>query len=199
MSADLESVSTSPSPVPRRDDRSMLWLGLIRNVMLGRDGLTRDVLLHALESSGAEDGQSYLTTDNVTFGASRDEVYDVVLRFEDRLELVLGRSTPCMVRSLAWLRELVAEDRFAHFDDHWETEVGFLHHNAPAVDESRIVNTRRTVLVEVRAREILTARPRTGGARPHVNRLLEQATSSPATARGWSTLQRIAETASPAP
>ena len=170
-------------------------MGLVRNVMLGRDGLTRDVLLRSLDATGAEEGRSYLTTGNVTFRAGRDEIDAVVSRFEDLLAQVVGRSTPCIVRPLAWLQELVAEDRFVGYDDGWETEVGFVRHNVSTLDRSRIADPQRTVLVEVRAHEVLSARPRSGGARPHVNRLLEQATGSPATARGWSTLERIAGTA----
>ena len=41
-------------------------------------------------------------------------------------------------------------------------------------------------------RELATARPRKGSARPHVNTLLERASGQPATARAWATLRRIA-------
>jgi len=118
----------------------------------------------------------------------------VVQRVEHGIQQVLGREEMFAVRSVTWLRSLVAEDRFANFVDaaDWETEVAFLRHDAPVVDRNRIGDSRRTVLVEVRSREVLAARPRSGGARPHVNRLLEQAANLPATARGWSTLERIA-------
>ena len=170
----------------------MQWVGLVRNVMLGREGLSRDVLLEVVRAAGGLQARSYLTTGNVSFHAAPQELDRVVETIENGIERVLGRKEMVAVRSLPWLRGLVAEERFARFDADWETEVAFLRHDAPVVDLNRIGNPRRTVLVEVRSREILTARPRTGGARPHVNRLLEQASNTPATARGWSTLQRIA-------
>jgi hypothetical protein len=131
------------------------WLGLIRNVMVGREGLDRSVLLDLAARAG-------------------------------RRELVAQRPVP-------WLQELESVDRFTGYDpDEWVFEVAFVRHDAPALDISLLDDPKRTVIVEARAGEVLAARPRTGGARPHVNRLLEAATGRPATSRGWSTLQRVA-------
>ena len=170
----------------------MLWLGLVRNVMLGREGLSRAVLLDLVTAAGGGDARSHLGTGNITFAADPEAVGGVVTRLEDGIARVIGRRETVAVRSLTWLRELVAVDRFASVDGEWETEVAFLRHDASPVDAARLGDPRRTVLVEVREREVLSARPRSGGARPHVNRLVEQATGQPATARGWSTLVRIA-------
>lgn len=175
----------------------MHWVGLVRNVMLGREGLTQDVLLDVVGDAGGLDGRSHLTTGNVTFHADRQELDSVVERLENGIEQILGRREICAVRQVTWLQGLVAQDRFQHFGREWETEVAFLRHDAPVIDRNRIGDPRRTVLVAVLRREVLTARPRSGGGRPHVNRLLEQASQSPATARGWSTLQRIVQSLPP--
>lgn len=176
----------------------MQWVGLVRNVMLGREGLSRDVLLEVVDAAGGSGARSYLTTGNVTFHADPDALDHVVESIEDGVEQVLGRREIVAVRAVPWLRAFVAVDRFGAFADaEWEVEVAFLRHDAPRIDQDRLADPRRTVLLEVGPREVLAARPRTGGARPHVNRLLEQATDSPATARGWSTLQRVAASAPP--
>ena len=47
------------------------WLGLIRNVMVGREGLDRSVLLDLAERAGCVDLRSFLTTGNVTFESGR--------------------------------------------------------------------------------------------------------------------------------
>ena len=170
----------------------MRWVGLVRNVMLGREGLSRDALLDAVGDAGALEARSHFTTGNVSFLAAPGDLDDVVERIEARIADVLGRQEVVAVRSLADLSHLVAADRFEAFaDGEWETEVSFLRHDAPPVDQGSIGDPRRTVLVDVRPREVLAARPRSGGQRPHVNRLLEQATGCPATARGWSTLCRV--------
>ena len=178
------------------ETEAVQWAGLLRNVMLGREGLTRDVLLEVVRSAGGLEARSFLTTGNVTFHAPPDAIDTVVGRIENGVEDVLGRREMVAVRSVPWLCALVSDDRFDQYvDADWETEVSFLRHDAPPVDFSRIRDSRRTVVVEVRPREVLAARPRRGGARPHVNRLLEHASGSPATARGWSTLQWIAASA----
>jgi hypothetical protein len=61
------------------------------------------------------------------------------------------------------VQELVSVDRFAGYDPaEWVLEVAFLRQDAPALDVSMLVDSRRT------------------------------ASGQPATSRGWSTLQRVA-------
>ncbi len=170
----------------------MRWLALVRNVMLGREGLHRAVLLEIVEDSGGEDPRSFLTTGNLTFSAGPTELERVRDAVEQRVERVLGRREPLIVRPMSWLAELVAEDPFGPYEDEdWELEVCLLPHSAPGILADRLGDSGRTVLVEVRDLEVLTARPRQGPNRPHGNRLLERATGQRATARGWSTLHRI--------
>ncbi len=45
------------------------WAGFVRNVMVGRQGLTRLVLLGAVADAGGASPVSYLSTGNVTFDA----------------------------------------------------------------------------------------------------------------------------------
>ncbi|HET7902231.1 MAG TPA: DUF1697 domain-containing protein [Candidatus Nanopelagicales bacterium] len=171
----------------------MRWAALVRNVMVGREGLTRAVLLDALQRSGGARPESLLTTGNLRFDAASREAPLVVGRLEERLESILGRRELVAARSQDSLLELLALDPFAGFSaDEWECEVAFLRHDAPAIRPASLGDSGRTVLLAVRTREVVAARPRTGGRRPHVNRLLEHATGRPATARGWSTLQRLA-------
>ncbi len=168
--------------------------------MIGREGLDRSVLLDLAREAGCRDARSYLATGNLTFATTSTDPDRVAEALEERIEKVLGRRELVAVRTLSWLHDLVAEDRFSTYDpSEWELEVGLLRHDAPRLDPARVPDPRRTCLVETRAREVLTARPRAGGTRPHVNRLLERATGLPSTARGWSTLVRIADHTRPPP
>ena len=161
--------------------------------MVGREGLHRSVLLDLAARAGCADVRSFLTTGNVTFESGADDADRVTSALESGVEDVLGRRELVALRPVAWVQELVSVDRFAGYDPaEWVLEVAFLRHDAPALDVSMLDDSRRTVIVEARDRELLAARPRSGGARPHVNRLLEAASGQPATSRGWSTLQRVA-------
>jgi len=170
------------------------WVGLVRNVMVGRDGLHRAALLDAVEQAGGADARSYITTGNVTFDADEADVDDVTLRLEAAISDVVQRPTMVAVRSLAWVRDLVAQDVFAGYDRAaWELEVSFLRPGAPPLDPATVPASYRTEVVAAWDWGLATARPPDGTQRPHVNRLLERANGLPATARGWGTLVRLAE------
>jgi uncharacterized protein (DUF1697 family) len=172
----------------------MRWVGLVRNVMVGREGLDRATLLEVADAAGARSARSHLTTGNLTFSASADDVHDLARRLEAGIAAVLGRRELVAVRSLDELTELVETEPFLGYDPRtWAFEASFLARDAPALDPSRLHDPQRTVVVACRARELVAARPSQGGHRPHPNRLLEQASGLPATSRGWSTLQRIAD------
>jgi uncharacterized protein (DUF1697 family) len=172
---------------------SMRWVGLVRNVMLGRDGLDRARLLDTVARVGGSGVRSYLTTGNVTFDAGAKEVDDLSRRLEVELSRVVSRPTMVAIRQHTWLRDLVANDLFAGFEaEECELEVAFLRRAGPPIDPRSLPTTGRTRLVAIFERELASARPRSGPGRPHVNKVLETASGEAATARGWSTLCRIA-------
>jgi hypothetical protein len=58
--------ASASSPVWCSTMEPVRWLGLIRNVMVGREGLHRAVLLDLAARAGGADVRSFLTTGNVT-------------------------------------------------------------------------------------------------------------------------------------
>lgn len=170
----------------------MHWIALVRNVMLGRDGLNRSGLLDLVESAGGVNPRSHLTTGNVAFESDVEGLDVIERRLESRLSRTVSRPTMVAVREEGWMRRLLLTDPFSGWDpEEWELEIGFLRRSEPVIVSDRLADPGRTHIVAVYDREIATARPRSGGNRPHVNMLLEQATGTQATARGWSTLTRL--------
>jgi uncharacterized protein (DUF1697 family) len=161
--------------------------------MVGREGLDRERLLDVARRAGGQDVRSHISTGNLTFTADDDP--DALARhLEHGVRAIIGRSELVAVRPLWWVRELVATRPFDGLDpSSWSTEVALLRHDAPALEAAALGDTQRTVVVRVLEREVLAARPRSGGRRPHVNPLTERASGRPATSRGWSTLERIAD------
>jgi uncharacterized protein (DUF1697 family) len=171
----------------------MRWVGLVRNVMLGRDGLDRALLLDIAARAGGSRARSHLTTGNLTFDAAPQDIDGLCRRLEAEISGIVSRPTMVAIREHAWLTELVGRDVFAGVaEDEWECEVAFLRHDSRSIDPDSFPEARRTRLVATYEREVVAARPREGSARPHVTRLLERASGQPATARGWSTLCRVA-------
>ena len=86
------------------------FVAFVRAVMIGREGLHRQVLLDMFARAGATDAVSYISTGNVSFSADAIAVATIVDRVEADLEQLLGRPTPLFVRSCDALVELVAGD-----------------------------------------------------------------------------------------
>jgi len=172
------------------------WVAFVRNVMVGREGLDRAALIELAREAGAMNVFSHLSTGNLSLAADNVSPTALASRLETGVQHIIGRKEMVAIRSLPWLVSLVESDPFAGFDAAaWGLEVSFLRQDAPPLDPSRLPDTQRTVLARLGQRELFAARPAQGGQRPHVNRLLERATGTKATSRGWATLQRIVDSA----
>jgi uncharacterized protein (DUF1697 family) len=171
------------------------WVGLVRNVMLGREGLHRSVLMELLAAAGGSDPRSYLTTGNVTFGAANNsEAKAIAGRLEVSIAALLGRDEMVAVRRRASLRDLIARNPFCDYDpDLWHLEVAFLSASASPLIAAGFGDAGSTHIVEVGQREIFVARPIDGPRGPHANPLLERLAGGRATSRGWPTLVRLAQ------
>jgi uncharacterized protein (DUF1697 family) len=171
-----------------------IHVGFVRAVMLGRDGLHRDVLLDIVERAGGADAASYLSTGNVSFRATPDRVDDVVDSIERGIADVVGRSTPVMVRSPDRLRALVARSPFDQAP-----------HDAP---RARLVTMVRDVVRDdfevpvvsphgdhhvfaVAGGEVFAVTIDTGGRVQDPGGLIERLAGEPVTTRAWGTIERI--------
>ena len=79
----------------------MRYVGLVRNVMLGRQGLDREILLRLVAVAGGRDVASHLATGNLTFDAAPGRLDDVVRRLEDGIAGAIGHREPVVVRTAA--------------------------------------------------------------------------------------------------
>jgi uncharacterized protein (DUF1697 family) len=169
----------------------MRYVGLVRNVMVGREGLHRDVLLSRLHAAGGRDGRSHLATGNVSFDADPSELDGIVARLEAGIAQVIGRREPVVVRTAAWVRGFAASDPFAGFPaDQWQWAVAFLPLAAAALDTEELGHADGLQVVAVRPHELLTVVRRGQGGGP-LN-LLPPTARRRATSRSWSTVARLA-------
>lgn len=167
------------------------YVALVRNVMLGRGGIDRCGLVASAERVGATDVRSHLATGNLTlrFAGPVDEL---AAGLEAGVANLVGRHEMVAVRTRAQLLVLLSTNPYEGLDPAvWEMEVALLRHDAAPIDPAAIPDSRRTRVLAVHERELVTARPRDGAARPHVNPLLAQAAGQPVTARAWRTLERL--------
>jgi uncharacterized protein (DUF1697 family) len=170
----------------------MRFVGLVRNVMLGREGLHRNVLLGLLDAAGGQSGVSCLTAGNLVFDAAPAQLDAVVQRLEAGIAAVIGRREPVIVREAAWLSDFVAGDPFAGYPiDRWELAVAFLLLRTAPLDPAAVPRIDGREAVAVRPHELLMA-GRRDVRRPGATFLLPRPWRDEATTRAWSTVQRLA-------
>ena len=170
----------------------MRYVGLVRNVMIGREGLHRDVLLRLVDAAGGRSAVSHLATGNLTFDVAPSRLDAVVRRLEDGIAGVIGRREPVVVREAAWFRDLVAADPFATFPvEQWEIAVAFLPLRSTPLDPAAVPRIDGLEAVAVRPHELLMA-ARRDVRRPGATYLIPRPWRDEATTRAWSTIQRLA-------
>ena len=167
------------------------YVALVRNVMVGRQGLHRQVLLDLLAAAGASDPRSHLATGNLTFTAPARSAPRIIAHLEAGVAEVIGRTEPVVARSDDELADLVAADPFAGYDpSRHELEVAFLDRRSPPFPPVE-AGQRGAVVVAVRPHELCLAGDRTVANRAHANWLAERVQPARATSRAWSTVLRL--------
>jgi uncharacterized protein (DUF1697 family) len=166
--------------------------------MVGREGLTRDVLVGIFADAGAEDPVSHLATGNITF-REMDDASGLADRIELALAGVIGRSEPVFIRALDQLRSQVENDPFRDppFDDVHERCVSFT--LGPVVGIDLPVGTARGDAIAFAARndDIYSVTRLVDGRPGTMGRVLERTLGRPLTTRNWNTIELIVKRMDP--
>ena len=188
MDASRQTDDRDPRVVPRR------FAGFVRNVMVGRNGLSAEVLLELVAKAGGHEPRSHLATGNLTFSASPELLEVIRAGIEDSVDSVLGRRENVFIRSVASLASAVRSDPFAEMmaDDVYERCVTFV----PAEPRVSLLLPMQTprgdvVLFACRAGGVLSITRRISGRPGQPGRFLESTTGTRVTTRNWNTIERI--------
>lgn len=167
-------------------------VAFVRNIMVGRRGLTRDVLLDIFKSAGAEDTQSYITTGNFAFTADRAAVAQVAARIESAIEAVLGHREEAFIRSVDELRRLDQSLPFSNEPVDLVRAVTFVPDGNTWTDELPYTSRRGDVrIIGASGPNIFSSVLPVGGVAQSPIGLIEKALKVRATTRNWNTVERI--------
>lgn len=169
-------------------------VAFVRNVMIGREGLTRAVLLEIFRRNGAEDPVSYISTGNVGFGLPAREVPALSADVERSLEAVIGRQEPVFVRSLGWLADRVDERPFdgAPFENPHERIVSLAPGPPPVVPELPLISERGDFAVfRIDGTEVYSVSRLVDGTTRSPGGVVERLCGRPITSRSWNTIERV--------
>jgi uncharacterized protein (DUF1697 family) len=174
--------------------RPVTYVAFIRNVMIGRKGLTRDVLLGAFTRCGATMAVSVLTTGNIVFTLTHPDIADFVNAVASVLREETGMEEPLFVRSLTELLEMQASDPFAAapMDDIYERTVTLLPGPLPALPPTPITSARGDVeIFAIWPGEAYAVTHLIDGRTGNPGALIEKLVPVKVTTRNWRTIERI--------
>jgi uncharacterized protein (DUF1697 family) len=167
-------------------------VAFIRNVMIGRAGLHRDVLLGIFSDAGAGDPQSHLATGNVSFDWVGDDVGDLIAATQTGIARTMGRFEPVFVRGVTQLRTSVQSEPFR------DLPIADVGHRCVTFTESSarlelpVVSSREDAYIfDADGKDWFSVTRLVEGRGGNVNRMIEKALSCAATTRNWNTVERV--------
>lgn len=171
---------------------SLRYVAFIRNVMIGRAGLDRDVLLRIFTEAGATEPRSHLATGNVSFGCDQGAITQLIDATQGGLARTMGRFEPVFVRSLVALRGSVQSLPFR------ATPISDVGHRCVTFTDSRarmdlpFVSAREDAYIfDSHDTDWYSVTRLVDGRGGNVNRMIERALSCAATTRNWNTIERV--------
>ncbi len=172
----------------------MIWFGFIRNIMVGRKGLTQAVLLAAFQASGATNARSFLATGNIAFELDDKPINAFLGQVCQYLTNNYGCAEPIFARSLSEVQTLQAQQPFGQVtaDDVHERCVTFLPDTPIVLPPLPIYSARKDVAIFAATdREAYSITRLINGRTSSAGRLIENVTRVPVTTRNWNTIEKM--------
>lgn len=174
----------------------MRHAGFVRNVLVGRQGLTTGLLLASATEAGATNPKNYITTGNLTFDAQPGEIPSIRRRLGASISAIVGHSEEVFIRSIPNLQSLadlnpfegspVAEvlDRYVSFVDE------------SSGDPELPINSRRgdICVFAATSREVFSVTTLIDGRASGPGPFVERIVGHRITTRNWNTIERILRT-----
>lgn len=174
--------------------RPRRFAAFLRNVMVGRLGLSSEVLTRELEGAGGQTPRNFLATGNLTFTALPDQIQAISQRLEDSIESVIGRREEVFVQSVEHLAEMVTSDPFRSVmeDDVNERCVSFVDKRDPSALKLPLETPNADALIFASGpHEVLSITRLVRGRPGKPGQLVESLLNCRVTTRNWNTIERI--------
>ena len=166
----------------------------IRNVMIGRNGLTADYLTRTIEDAGGERVRNHLSTGNLTFHAT-PKVADLARRqIAMAVEEMLGRKEEIFLRTVEYLQSIIDRDPFKEFRDAevYERCVTFLHGPVELGTQFPIDSKRGDAsLISSTSHEVFGVTCLVQGRPGKPGEMVERLTGARVNTRNWNTIEQI--------
>jgi len=168
-------------------------VAFIRAIMIGREGLHREVVLDLFRRAGGHNPVSYIATGNVSFEVAPARLARLVREVEAGIESIVGRPKPLYVRSVAELVAMIEARPFstAPFDDERGREVVFFRGAVPPRALPHVSPSGYLSVFAAGGRELFAV-SRAGDRPPEsAGGMIQHLTGELVTARAWSTVSTV--------
>ncbi len=166
----------------------------VRNVMIGREGLHRQVLLDIVERAGGRAARSYISTGNITFDADTADLDAIIDQTEVEVAKVIGHSEGVYVRSVLHLESLVARDLFAAtpFPNPLHRLVSFAKDRVVWPSDVPRTSTRGDwAAIVIEGNDVFAVTRLVDGRVQDPGGRIQKVTGQRMTSRSWTTIERI--------
>ncbi|WP_020531963.1 DUF1697 domain-containing protein [Flexithrix dorotheae] len=170
------------------------YIAFIRNVMQGRQGLTKENLKDSFVKNGALNVFTHFTTGNVSFQFRENELPYLKQHVEKELFLILGRETPIFIRSLNELQALNLLEAFQgkNTSDIHERCITFLD-KTPIFELPKQSKRQDLEVFKIVAKNVFSITRLINKRAGSPNKLLEKLTGQSASTRNINTVLRVIE------
>jgi uncharacterized protein (DUF1697 family) len=168
----------------------------IRNVMIGRQGLSQNVLIDILAKHGAGHIVSYLATGNLTFEHGTKKIQQLKSAIEKDIALVIGRTEPVFIRSIHELRTIDFDAMYAgtRIKNVYEYCISFLPEDCIAPEGLPLLTRRKDAeLLRFAGCNVFSTTGKINNRPGSPNKMLEKQLSVRCTTRNINTVKRILE------
>ena len=178
-----------------RSLQPMRYVAFVRAVMIGREGLHREVILDIFRDAGAVNVMSHLATGNVSFTMKPSNLEALRTNVDGAITSVVGRQIEVFLRSVEHLKAIDADAIYAEspFPDVRDRLVTFFHE--PPVFNGfvvpSLVQRERTAVLAIHGSDVFSVTRMWEGQFGSPGGLFERESGQRMTTRAWGTVEKI--------
>lgn len=175
------------------DRRRVRYVAFVRAVMIGREGLHRQVLEEIVAAAGAEAPRSHLATGNVSFTADPESLGPLVEEVRRSVSEVVGRDIEVFVRSIAHVRSILTRDPFQKAPAWTRDRLVTFFHDAPELPWRLPVEMKGGLftILAVDGPDVFSITREVDGRTAAPGGMFERVAGKSATTRAWSTIEHV--------
>ena len=192
-SKDIELCHPPPLSLPAYGPR-MRHVAFIRAIMVGREGLHREVILDIFRQAGAENPTSHLATGNVAFDLPERGIPGMAAKVDQAMTEIVGRKIEIFVRSIDELAAVDADAIYATSPFEPRDRLVTYFHAAPDLGETKVpglIQNGRTAVLEIDGRDVYCVARELDGQIGAPGGILEKLSGQRVTTRAWATVEKV--------